>query len=548
MPVRPYPGAPAAADYQPQYAPQFNPGNPPPGPAAASVERGELAPVRSAESGLPFALWQGLNAEDVERLIAPLSLPVRSPALQKLWLSILAAEDDQAGNAKLASLRAEALYRSGRLEDAARVIATAANDDKNATAQVLSARIEIARGNRDDGCRAAKRAGKNRSKITKSLRGEAVVLAGYCAIVAGNKAAAGLAAELARDLSYRNRFTLAVLDAIASGRTTKRRLPKTISPLQYLLLQQAGFDQSERLIANAAPALLVAMSSDRDTPDAVRLTAAEQAARINVLDGKALADAYRRAGRDFRAGAPNGPMQRAVMFRDAEQIANPQRRTRALRALVDSARNDKLLMPVLAAIQPMVDEISPAPEISWFALTAIEANLVAGAYQSVLPWLALARSSDRVYEESLHHWQVLADIANPKTPVGQTDLLALEEMVARRRISGPVLRRLTSVLDALDYNVPIPVWDAANRAPQKDAGKLPPTGILSELLEASKQRQSAKTAFLAMRAIGDFTASEAHLIALGDSIRALRRAGFIGEAKRLAFEAVFASWPRPRGY
>ena len=230
-----YPRAPAAADYQPQYSPQFSPGSPPVGPAAASVERGELAPVRSATSGLPFALWQGLSAEDVERLIAPLALPVRSPALQKLWLSILAAEDDQAGGAKLAALRAEALYRSGRLGEAAAVIAGAAGDEKNATAQVLRARIEIARGNRDDGCRAAKQAGKNRTKITKSLRGEAVVLAGYCAIAGGNKAAAGLAAELARDLAYRNRFTLAVLDAIASGRTTKRRLPKTVSPLQYLL-------------------------------------------------------------------------------------------------------------------------------------------------------------------------------------------------------------------------------------------------------------------------------------------------------------------------
>ena len=271
-------------------------------------------------------------------------------------------------------------------------------------------------------------------------------------------------------------------------------------------------------------------------------------ARKNVLDGKALAEAYRRSRREFQGQAPAGPMQRAAMFKDAEQIANPQRRTRALRALVDSARNDKLLMPVLAAMQPLIDEIRPAPEISWFALTAIEASLVAGDYDGILPWLALARSSDRVFEEPLHHWRILADVANPNTPIGRTDLYALEEMVARRRISGPVLRRLTSVLDALDYNVPIPVWDAANRAPQSDAGKLPPTGILSDLLEASKQRQSAKTAFLAMRAVGDFSASDAHLIALGDSIRALRKAGFVREAKRLAFEAVFASWPRPRGY
>ena len=44
------------------------------------------------------------------------------------------------------------------------------------------------------------------------------------------------------------------------------------------------------------------------------------------------------------------------------------------------------------------------------------------------------------------------------------------------------------------------------------------------------------------RLVGPLTL--AHMIALGDSIRALKRAGLEADARRLALEAVFAAWPR----
>jgi hypothetical protein len=47
-----------------------------------------------------------------------------------------------------------------------------------------------------------------------------------------------------------------------------------------------------------------------------------------------------------------------------------------------------------------------------------------------------------------------------------------------------------------------------------------------------------------LRALGPHGAEGAHIIALGDAIRALRRAGLEREARRLGFEALFTSWPR----
>lgn len=114
----------------------------------------------------------------------------------------------------------------------------------------------------------------------------------------------------------------------------------------------------------------------------------------------------------------------------------------------------------------------------------------------------------------------------------------------RGRLDATLLHRLATVLDALEYNVPIPLWEAASRTPQPAGGFLPATGVLTELQDAAKKREFGRTVLLAMQTLGPNGAEGAHMIALGDSIRALRRAGLETDARGLGFEALFASWPR----
>jgi LmbE family N-acetylglucosaminyl deacetylase len=104
------------------------------------------------------------------------------------------------------------------------------------------------------------------------------------------------------------------------------------------------------------------------------------------------------------------------------------------------------------------------------------------------------------------------------------------------------------VLDALGTHIPIPLWEAASRTPQPADGHLPDTGVLSSLQTASKNKEFGHTVLLAMKALGPAGAEGAHMIALGDSIRALRRAGLEKEARELGLEALFASWPRVTSY
>jgi hypothetical protein len=47
-----------------------------------------------------------------------------------------------------------------------------------------------------------------------------------------------------------------------------------------------------------------------------------------------------------------------------------------------------------------------------------------------------------------------------------------------------------------------------------------------------------------MRTIGAGGPDAAHLLALGDTLRALRRVGLETDARRIGVEALYAGWPR----
>ena len=141
---------------------------------------------------------------------------------------------------------------------------------------------------------------------------------------------------------------------------------------------------------------------------------------------------------------------------------------------------------------------------------------------------------------------MLLDVADPEVnKVNRgASIAVLENLALQGRFSQPALHRLATVLDALDYNVPIPLWNLASRSEQPQTGHLPATGLLSAMKSASEARQIAATALYALRTIAPAGTSATHLLGLGEAIRALKRSGLEKDARRLAFEALFGDWPR----
>ncbi len=525
---------------------------PPPDEKSRAVERMELEPaVTSDGTGMPLELWQGLDAKATEELVAKLDVPPRSAALfglwRRVWTSNSTPPSGGAHPAHFEALRLEVLYRSGLIAE----MTARARDKGDAAMAVpllsaLRARVEIGAGDRTQGCADARAAARSGAEMPKQIKAEMLLLSGYCAATDGNREAAGLSAELARAEAINAPLALAALDAFTAGQAGKIPLPKRVSLMDYRFLEIAGAVQPVDVIDKAEPALLVVLATSDQVDLAVRTMAGETAARWNIIDPETLATIYRLqpqpAGTDPLIARGDTLQRRAVLFKAIDTERTPMRKARLVRALLDDARRTGLYMTTATILAGPIQDLVPAQEIGWFAETAIEINLAAGRYADARAWINFS-GTDR--GDGLQHWLALADIADPRLKGARGAALdRVEQLALRGRLSSDLLHRLATVLDALDYQVPIPLWEAASKTPQPATGHLPETGVLPQLAEAAKRREFARTVLLAMQTLGPSGAESAHMIALGDAIRALKRAGLDPDARRLGLEAVFAAWPR----
>jgi hypothetical protein len=516
-----------------------------------AVERGELTPVMATDgSGLPYELWRGLDVATLEELIAEIEVPPRSPALHALWLRLITSNvtppDGGEADQQFLALRLETLYRSGLLEEASRELSRM--QAGNSLVATLAARNEIGLGRKERGCATARSGAPPSGGFPKHLRAQAALISGYCAAIAGDVAGVGLAAEMVREADPRPSAGLQVLDAISLGTTPKIAPDVAISLLDYRLVAATGGTiEPAQLLKHAAPSLLASLGRDTGTVPALKLRAAEAAALMNAITPEELAAAYRAHATAAGAGtgAPDTSERRAELFVAAEAERTPLKKVRLIRSFLDDARRAGLYLTALRMAGPASESVALAPEVGWYAETGIEVALAVGDYQRARSWATFGSAVSAPGGGSLSHWQALIDIADSASTADRdASLTYVEELAVTGRLDPTLLHRLATVLDALAYNVPIPLWEAASRTPQPAGGFLPETGLLSQLQDAAKKREFGRTVLLTMRTLGPNGAEGAHMIALGDSIRALKRAGLEADARRLGFEALFASWPR----
>ena len=148
------------------------------------------------------------------------------------------------------------------------------------------------------------------------------------------------------------------------------------------------------------------------------------------------------------------------------------------------------------------------------------------SYDMARDWITLA---DQGGGPGLGHWRALIDIADAKEPERGRSFSVLENYAANGRFPSAALYRLATVLEALDYLVPIPLWDAANRTPQPKSGYLPETGVLTEL-----QDRVQKAGIRAYRSAGH------------EGARPQRRAGCAPDRARRQYSCLEARRPRSR--
>jgi nucleotide-binding universal stress UspA family protein len=289
-------------------------------------------------------------------------------------------------------------------------------------------------------------------------------------------------------------------------------------------------------VAKASPELLYRLAQDESVAPELRLAAAERAASLNVIGGEELARAYREAVPALPKTANSPPALRAKLFASFESAPSAKMRAESISALLASARDQGIEVPTAQALARASAGLMDDPQAATFAETGIRIAALAGDEQSAWAWVDAG--GDR-----LRSWQLLLAASDPFSPRAEAALDEGVDLAVKGGLPAPLLHRLVTVLDALDYNVPMSLWDATSKTPQPNDGDLPETGALTELKQAADSGEVGRTVLMVAAVLGPKGAQGAHLIALGDALRALKRVGLDAEARRLGFEALYAHWP-----
>ena len=312
------------------------------------------------------------------------------------------------------------------------------------------------------------------------------------------------------------------------------------------------------MINGAAAPVLIAMLSDKNQNQSVHLRIAERALKLNIIEPAKAADIYARV--NFTSEELNNPSSvisryqnrpegRALLFRAAQNENDPVRRAEFIRRLMRSARITGLYFHMAKLLSPILERIPQTSALAWFAENAIEIELAAGKYEKALSWAVFGSADQAASPRNLLNWLTLIDIAAPeKTVPNGAGLSTTEEAAIAGQFSNNTLHRLVTVLDALKYDVPIRLWNRASTAPQPKTGHLPETGVLTHLGNAAQQQQYGKVILYAMIALGADGPEGAHMITLGDTIKAMTKSGMQDEARNIALEALYAVWPRLINY
>jgi hypothetical protein len=484
-------------------------------------------------SALSPDVWRGLDAAAMDRLLAQSSLPSPSPALAKLIARVLASGAPGDGGEILA--RIAALKRGGRVDELVELLGGLAQAAEPGAAGLYALEL-LAADRQDEACAVDLGTVPPAASADSNAKRAAFLVPAYCAAAKGDRQGASLALTLARDSGVDAGPAAAVIDQPAKSASRGVALPRNVDVLDYLFLKLGQNGGGADIVARATPELLFLLARDKGTPAELRLAAAERAAALNIIDGEALAAAYRDTAQKLGKSAQSSAALRARLFATLEGQAAGKIRAESIDALLASGKDAKIEIPIAEALAQASEGLAQAPQAASFAETGVIVAALAGEDDAAWQWTDAGG-------EPVRSWQLLLGATDPLSERARPALDAGVEIARQAQLPGALLQRLVTVLDALGQDVPIPLWELAGETPQPEDGYLPPTGVLTDLKEAADAGEVGRTVLLVAAALGPNGPQGTQLIALGDSLRALKRLGLDAEARRLALEALYPHWP-----
>ena len=502
------------------------------------------------DGGLGYDMWAGTDRAVVEQLLPQVPIQPLSPAMRDLARRLLlSAADAPVGtaNQNLMGVRAGLLAKLGNAQDIADFLELVRPDDFDPALARLQVDALLLAGQRNEACTATR---GHLAQFDSDVYLQKAFA--FCQMVAGERIPGMLAADLLFEQGVEDPVfydLMAALDG-ASGITVDA-LPEP-SALYLAMLDAAGMAPPADLATSGDPLILGALARNSALDPDLRLVVAEQAAARGAYPVVELVKLYRAvevdpAERDAIMDSAVGvitPRQRALLYQQALFSTDSGVRARYLQRSLNLAREHGGYMLTAQVLLPLIADVVPAPQLTWFAADAGRALFVMKRYEQASAWFAVVRRTeavDPVAAAALPTLWLYARIAGGADPMAW-DASSLAEWRATQsaedELNGMNALRIYAVFDGLGETI----GNAADLpVATGDVAQIPNPSLFFNLAEAAASNKRGETVMLALINLGEGGPGQVNPIVLSRVLSSLRTVGLNAEARALAFEAIVAA-------
>jgi len=531
---------------------------------------GELNPdslgiLDTNNGGLGPDTWAGSARDQVMPLLADLPADLASPTLRSLATRLLlssakapqpaqtqgntvadamaAAEAGEAGEAAAGGFlqrRAERLYAMGELSGLNRLLSLVPQRVEDPW--LAEARVDglLLAGEDSEACSLVS---TGMARYPQELYWAKAQV--FCLFVAEQSDQAMLSLDLLREQAPDNDpafFTLA--DAFISGAPPDVGEAE-LSPLTLAMLRKTGGTVSLEHVATAGFLELHGIAGLPGAAPEVRAAAAERLAEAGALPGPRLAAAYDAiefseaelgdALGFVEANPEPGVRARAQLLRAAAAETLPTTRAELLQAAFASAARDGRSHAMARTALPLLAEVPPTPDYTWFAPTAARALFRIGQLERAGAWLSVLRIDGQRQPDSQATYLALRPL---RRLLGGAEPLSFRAGDVEAPLPAETRMLLLLLSRALGQEETLS-WTGL--AGQDEAVSLPHLPRLLALGDAAAAGRRGEIVLLAITALGEGAPADSHPLALGYAVSALMSAGLANEARALTVEAVLAA-------
>lgn len=523
----------------------------------AGIDADALGTLDPSQSGLGADMWRGIPRGVVVRLVPAIPAALPSPTLRDLARRLLlssavAPEGPKGEGPSLVSLRAQKLAEMGDAADLralSDVIPRSLDDEALAWTSVEARLLD------NDTAGACAQIDQHIRQYHGAFWQKARI---FCQALDHETQQVEMGVSLLHDQGDNDPAFDSLVEALIGAKGRKVESLAAATPLLLAMMRAAAAPLPSDVLRSPSPAVLRAVATSPNASSELRLAAAERAASLGALPPEALIEVYDQAPvsdaelKDAlgKAQAEYGPRARVLLYRAAKVADQPPARAAALAAALSLARSAGLYGLAVAANLPLIDSLTPSPELASFALEAGRALYYAGRADAAQNWLALAEqraSAGAVAADAAIGLWPLARLAAP-SPASWDDDRFLAWRAAQRahgeadaQLADVRAVRLLGLFSAAGEAVPASAWQALYIAGGGEPAAMPSQALWHGLAAAAAAGRRGETVLLALVAIGAGAPVGANPIALDQVVESLRRVGLEREARQLAVEAAVAA-------